>query len=272
MSVLNDYTWLNETTLVAAMDPAVAAFSGAFGGWVAAHALLAAQKAANDPEALPLSLSIDFLRAIGPGDVVSTGELVHSTRSLRFVQVATAQTEGDCAHTSAIFARRRATDDIASATMPACAPPEDLQPIPRDVAPVTWSGSFDLRRAAGGVGERSTGMRSLTWTRFKDERALDYAGLLAIADTPLPRISMHYAELSKISTITMSVHFHADEADLARVRQDFVLVEASNQSARNGYYDQLTRVWSRSRRLLVSSTQMVWFNVPPGAPLGRQHT
>lgn len=267
--MLKDYSWLNETTLVAAMDPTVAAFSGAFGGWVAAHALLAAQRLVDEPAALPLSLNIDFLRGIVPGDVVSTGELIHSTRSLRFVQVATAQAEGDCARTSAIFARRRATDDIASVTMPMCAAPEELAPVAANIAPVTWVDSFDLRMAAGNVGERCLGMRTLTWTRLKDGQPLDYARLLAIADTPLPRIFMHYADLSKISTVTMSVHFHADSADVARVRDDFVLVEASNQAARFGYYDQLTRIWSRSRRLLATSTQMVWFNVPPGAPLAR---
>lgn len=267
--MLQNLTWLNDTTLVAAMDPAIAAFSGAFGGWVAAHAMLAAERVVDDPDALPLSVNIDFLQGITAGDVVSTGELVHSTRSLRFVHVATAQTDGDCARTTAIFARRRPTDDVTSITMPACAAPESLTSIDASIAPVTWINSFDLRFAAGPPGERSPAMRSLTWTRLKPEQPLDYAVLLAIADTPLPRIFMHYAELSKISTVTMSVHFHADRADLARIRYDYVLVEASNQAARNGYYDQLTRIWSRAGRLLATSTQLVWFNVPPGATPAR---
>ncbi|HPF25210.1 MAG TPA: thioesterase family protein [Steroidobacteraceae bacterium] len=263
--MLQNYSWLNDTTLVAAMDPAIAAFSGAFGGWVAAHALLAAERVVNDPDALPLSVNIDFLRGVVEGDVVSTGELVHSTRSLRFVQVATAQADGDCARTTAIFARRRHTDDVTSVAMPTCAAPESLEPIDASVVPVTWINSFDLRFASRAPGERSPAMRSLTWTRLKTERALDYAALLAIADTPLPRIFMHYAAQSKISTVTMSVHFHADRADLARIRHEFVLVEASNQAARHGYYDQLTRIWSRAGRLLATSSQLVWFNVPPGA-------
>ena len=267
--MLQDFSWLNDTTLVAAMDPGIAAFSGAFGGWVAAHALLAAERVVNDAEAMPLSLNLDFLRGIREGDVVSTGELVHSTRSLRFVDVATAQIDGDCARTSVIFARRRATDDVTSIAMPVCTPPENLQPIAADAAPVSWINSFDLRFASGAVGERSPAMRSLTWTRLKNEQPLDYAALVAIADTPLPRIFMHYAELSKISTVTMSVHFHADAADLARVRTDFVLVEASNQAARNGYYDQQARIWSRAGRLLATSTQLVWFNVPADAAPGR---
>lgn len=264
--MLTQYEWRDPDTLIAPMDPSIAAYTGAFGGWVAAHALLAAVRVAADPEADPLSVSIDFLRGIGPGEVASRAETLHATRSLRFLRVTTSQGTEQAAVSSVILARRRPTDIIDSVVSPKCALPESLQPVPTQGLPVTWVQQFDLRFAHGGPGTRSPEMRTLVWVRLRDRASLDYTRLIAIADTPLPRIFTHYGELSKISTVSLAAQFLANAAEVAALGNDFVLTEAWCTAARHGYYDQQTRVWSRAGQLLVSSSQVVWFNVAAKPP------
>jgi acyl-CoA thioesterase len=263
--LLTEFVW-RDGALIAPMNPAIAAFTGAFGGWVAAHALLAAIRTADDAEADPLSLSIEFLRGIGPGDVESRGETISSTRSLRFLRVLTSQAGEACASSSIVLARRRPTDTLAPVAMPQCAAPESLRPIPTTGLPVTWVSQYDLRFASGAPDRPQPELRTLVWLRQRDAGALDYARLVAIADTPLPRIFMQYGAPSKISTVSMAVHFIASRQDLAGVGDDFVLTEAWCTAARHGYYDQQTRIWSRAGVLLATSSQIVWFNVSSGAP------
>ena len=145
--------------------------------------------------------------------------------------------------------------------MPRCAPPESLQTIAIDGGPVTWIKQYDMRPALGNLRQRSPQMRSLTWVRLSNDRNLSFVTLTALSDASFPRIFYHYDAPSPIATVTMSVHFHAAAADLAAIGGDFVLIEASNQLARDGFFDQHVRVWSRGGDLLATSTQLVWFDV-----------
>jgi acyl-CoA thioesterase len=260
-SLLESHVWRDDKTLVATMDPEIAAYTGAFGGWVAAHALIAATRVVDDAEALPLSINVDFLRGVGPGELESQATVIHSTRSLRFVHVQSTQSADIAAATSATFARRRPTEAIESVTMPVCAAPESLAPAATQGMPVTWVKQFDLRFATGALGTRVPAMRSLTWVRLKSAPALSYPLLAAIADTPLPRIFLHFNTMSKISTVSMNAGIFADRDELVAVGTDYVLTEAWSQVARHGYYDQQTRIWSRHGKLLASSSQLVWYNV-----------
>ncbi len=259
--MLTHYEWRAPNQVVAPMDPQIAAFTGAFGGWVAAHALTAAARMVDDEAADPLSMSIDFLRGIGPGEVVSSANLTHASRSVRFVRVTTTHDGVPAADSSVILARRRPTDSLTPAKCPPCAAPESLQPAPAAGLPVTWIRQFDLRFASGYPGERNADLRSLVWVRLHERRPLDFARLVAIADTPLPRIFLHYGAASRISTVTLAMQFHANRTDLAAVGDDFVLTESWCNAARHGYFDQQTRLWARSGELLGVSSQIVWFQV-----------
>lgn len=264
--MLTQFDWRAPNQLVAPMDPSIAAFTGAFGGWVAAHALAAATRFVADDTADPLSMSIDFLRGIGPGEVVSSASLTHASRSLRFVRVSTAHDGTAAAESSVVLARRRPTDSLAPVPYPSCAAPDSLLPAETRGLPVTWINHFDLRFATGKLGERAADLRSLVWVRLREPQPLDFVQLIAIADTPLPRIFLHYGAASKISTVSLSMQFHANRADLAALGTDFVLTESWCTAARHGYFDQQTRLWARSGQLLGVSSQVVWFNVGGEVP------
>ncbi|MCU0760813.1 MAG: thioesterase family protein [Steroidobacteraceae bacterium] len=245
----------------APMEPGWAAFRGAFGGWTAAHALLAARRLV--PGLPPASLSIDFLAGIGPGNVRSAARLVHETRSTRFVQVATSQDDAPRALTSVVLAARRPAARVDAVAMPDCPPPEKLARLQVPDAPVTWADRFDLRIAAGRLLQPNPAMRSLFWTHLQDPSPAPEATIAVLADANLPRIFFHFERIVPIATVTMSVHFHAVGDELAGALVEPVLLEAQAQVARDGLFDQQVRAWSRHGTLLATSTQLVRYDLPP---------
>ncbi len=251
-------------TLTAAMQPEYAAFVGAFGGWTAAQAVLASRHLAREDEQ-PIALTIDFQQGISPGDVMAQASVVKQTKSTQFMSVKTLQDETLRASSTIIWSRRRDTENLDCAAFPVVPDPLTLQPDALPPTPNTWINQFDMRHAHGKPLTRSEHMHSLVWTRYRDNLPLTAHRLAAFADASLPRIFYHYNALSPISTVTMSVYFHATAEDLAQVGNDFVLIDASASAARAGFYDQQLRIWSRAGVLLATSAQLVWFNVQSAA-------
>jgi acyl-CoA thioesterase len=201
------------------------------------------------------------VRGISEGVASARPRVQSASRSTQFIQVETWHADALCAVSSVVLARRRDTDRAESVAMPEAAPPESLTALPSMQTPVTWIDRYDMRPVNGMLRKKSPAMRSLMWSRLKTGEVLDYPRLAAIADANFPRIFYHYDAPSPIATVTMSVHFHAHQEDLAAVGSDFVLLEASNQIARDGFFDQHVRIWSRAGVLLATSTQLVWFDV-----------
>jgi acyl-CoA thioesterase len=257
--MIENISW-QENTLIADHDPRYGVFSGTFGGWTAAHALIAAQKLAP-PEQTPITLTVDFLKGIGPGSVQSAPQVRTQTKSTSFIDITTSQNDIACAHTSVITNRRRVTDSIAALAPPAVAFPESISASDFSHPIATWIDQYEMRFVKGTPLTRTPQMRSLAWMRESPVRAWTWAALAALADANLPRIFFHYDALTPIATVTMSVHFHIDAAALAALADDFLLVDASSAIAHAGLFDQTVRVWSRAGALVLSSTQIAVFNV-----------
>jgi acyl-CoA thioesterase len=257
--MIENISW-QENSLLADHDPRYGVFSGTFGGWTAAHATLTALKI-TPPEQTPISLTIDFLKGIGPGSVQSTPQIRAQTKSTSFIEVTTSQSDIACARTSVITNRRRVTDSIAALSAPAARAPEAFAASTYSHPIATWIEQYEMRFVEGTPLTRTPQMRSLAWMRERPRRAWTWATLAALADANLPRIFFHYDSLTPIATVTMSVHFHMDADALAALADDFVLVDASSAIAHAGLFDQTVRVWSRAGKLLLSSTQIAVFNV-----------
>jgi acyl-CoA thioesterase len=246
-------------------EPGYAAFSGAFGGWTAAHALTAAATHCG-PNCEPISLTTDFLKGIPASEADSTAvrskaHLMSVTGSSQFVQVETQAADALAAHTTVVFARRRETSPIAAATMPECAAPEALRTFTYPSSPVTWIDRFETRFAVGVPLKQNPHLRSLAWVRFVDaQRTFDAQCLVALADANLPRIYFHFTQPTPIATASMTVQLHASQARIAAVNHDFVLMDAQGNAVNDGFFDQTVRIWSRDGTLLASSVQMVRYS------------
>jgi hypothetical protein len=254
---INDTTWRSPT------ERGYGTFIGAFGGWTCA---------AGDALA-PLAATINFIGPVRDGFIAVEPVITASTKSTTHVSLlawqetaADVRASAPAATMSLVFAKRREGDRIDVVPMPEAAPPDSLQRARFSNDKVSWPAQYDQRMVLGTPFQANPGMRTLTWTRNADLAALTFARLAAMADASLPRIFFHYPAVSPISTVTMTVQFHCDVAELAAVGNDFVLIEASAQAARHGHFDQHVRIFSKAGQLLATSTQLVWFDVKRREP------
>jgi hypothetical protein len=268
-------TRINETTWRSATEPGYGTFIGAFGGWTCAAGVQAASElvnAASGDALAPLALTINFIGPVRDGFVAVEPVITACTKSTTHVslmawhETATeVRSPGPAASMSMVFAKRRDGDRIDVVQMPEAAAPDSVLRARFSNDKVSWPAQYDQRMVRGTPFQANPGMRTLTWTRHADLAALSFARLAAMADASLPRIFFHYPAVSPISTVTMTVQFHCDAAELAAVGNDFVLIEASAQAARHGHFDQHVRIFSKNAQLLATSTQLVWFDVKSSA-------
>jgi acyl-CoA thioesterase len=258
--MLASFDVISPHAIQAPMDPNLAAFSGAFGGWTAAHALAAALTHGDGAQPV-LSMTIDFTKGIREGDVQSSASVLAATRSTKFIRVDTTQAGHLCASSSVVLAQRRDTQAVSAVPMPTCAAPESLAPLALPDGPVTWFQQLDIRFAQGQPLKPSERMRSLAWTKLKKPNAMSECLLVALADASFPRIYFHFPKPSPIATVSMTVHFHASPSDLQAVGDDFVLIDAHSNIANHGFFDQAASLWARSGTLLATTTQVVRYDV-----------
>jgi hypothetical protein len=74
-----------------------------------------------------------------------------------------------------------------------------------------------------------------------------------------PRVFLRRGGFIPAGTVSLTTYFHADEAQIDAVGNDFVLGSAHANAFSRGYFDQSAHVWSRDGVLLTSSHQLVYF-------------
>ena len=98
--------------------------------------------------------------------------------------------------------------------------------------------------------------------RDAQQRALDMASLAALCDVFFPRVYIRRAKLVPIGTVSLTMYFHCDAAQLAELSKEkggFVLGQARGLNFRNGFFDQTALVWSANGHLLASTHQIVYY-------------
>ena len=90
-------------------------------------------------------------------------------------------------------------------------------------------------------------------------RPLDFAALTAMADVFFPRVWLKRATRVPVGTVSMTVYFHADGAQLAANGDGYLLAEARAQAFRDGFFDQTGLLWGADGRLLCSTHQVVYY-------------
>lgn len=92
--------------------------------------------------------------------------------------------------------------------------------------PMEWVKRYDMRPVSGGMPTvwDGQGDHSLTqlWVRDNPPRPLDFASLTALADAFFPRVFVRRATLVPVGTVTMTVYFHADSAQLQASGSSFL--------------------------------------------------
>jgi len=242
-------------------SPAYANFIGPYGGITAAQAM---QAVLRDPRLLgePIALTVNYAAALADGPFIARTRPARTNRSTQHWIVELMQGEDTVVTATVMTAARRETWSGHEAGMPDVPRPADVPRTPRQG--VAWLNRYDMRFLTGFVPRKWEGQgdaESLTrlWLRDEPLRPLDFAALTAMADTFFPRIWLRRAKQTPVGTVTMTVYFHADGAQLAATGTQYLLAQARGQGFRNGYFDHAGQLWNEQGDLLATTHQVVYF-------------
>ena len=148
------------------------------------------------------------------------------------------------------------------ATRPEADGPEKFERYP-GLPGINWVSAYDLRYVSGGIpaheGDAADDSRSTLWVRDRPARPLDHAALTAMADCFYPRAFRRRGGFVPAGTVTLTVHFLADAAEVAAHGTEHLLGTAFSRRFGRGYFDQTGELWSQDGRLLATSHQLVYF-------------
>jgi acyl-CoA thioesterase len=239
-------------------DPRREASTGMFGGWTSALLLKAVQGDAVNAGS-PVSLSVHFVNAVIPGSALTVrtrslgGSRALSTWQAELVPQGA---EGLAAVATVVLAKRRETFGFTDAVMPEAPPPGGL---PQFHPPGTFGQRSRFQPVHGFPIFNRSDARSVFWLRETSGRALDVVQLAYLADNFPPRSWSRRSEPGPYSTLTLSVYFHATDAELAALGDDDVLLDVSSSRAESSTVGAQARIWSRGGVLLATTEQLGWF-------------
>jgi len=244
-------------------SPAYANMVGPFGGVTAAQALNAVLL---HPQRLgdPVSLTVNFAAGLADGPFEIEARPARTNRSTQHWVIEMRQQAQVVLTATAITAFRRDAWGSQSESPLPQVPAPDAVPLATGRARVEWVNRYELRFIEGGLpavweGADHGQSRTRMWLRDRPARALDFASLTALADVFFPRVWVRRATPVPIGTVSMTVYFHADAAQLQATGSRYLLGQAQAQAFRRGFFDQSAQLWNESGELLVTSHQLVYY-------------
>jgi len=210
----------------------------------------------------PISLTINFAAALAHGPFVIQARAARTNRSTQHWIIEVLQGGETVLTGTAFTALRRETWGVDEEAMPLCPPPEQM-PHGLGPVPMEWIKRYEMRPISGAIPQAwdGSGDHSLTqlWMRDNPPRPLDFASLTALSDVFFPRVFIRRATLVPIGTVTMTVYFHADTAQLQASGNGYILGQARAQAFRNGYFDQTAQLWNEAGVMLATTHQVVYY-------------
>ena len=250
-----------DGTFTGHTSPAYANMVGPFGGVSAAQVMNAVLQ---HPQRLgdPVSLTVNFAAAITSGPFTIEARAARTNRSTQH-WVLDVRQDGETVSTgTAVTALRRDTWGVDEDPMPVCPRPQDV-PLGNAPMPIEWANRYEMRPMAGAMPKvwDGSGDSSLTqlWVRDNPPRPLDFLSLTALCDVFFPRVFVRRATAVPIGTVTMTIYFHADLAQLQSSGTGYLMGQVRAQAFRNGYFDHTAQLWSEAGVLLATTQQLVYY-------------
>jgi acyl-CoA thioesterase len=238
-------------------------FNGSFGGFTAA-ALLRAVLHDERRQGVPVALTVNYCAALGEGVFELAAREVRTGKSTQHWLVELTQGDTVAATASVVCGQRRAVWSHHPAEPPRMPPPESV-PVFTDFKPGGWTSQYEMRFAEGApdwsprdeADIRSA--RSHLWLKDKPDRPLDYLSLACMSDAFVIRAFMARSKFMPVGTVTLTTFFHADEQAMRAQGTHPLFCTVDAHLFADGFADQIAHLWGKDRRLLATSTQIVWY-------------
>ena len=224
---------------------------GPNGGYVAAVLVRAMEAELADPARQLRSLTVHYPAAPAEGEAEVAVRVERTGRSMSTLSARL--TAGDRLLALALGAFSTDYDATVVAyedvdVPPPVASPPDPMPEPRDDAPMPFARQWRMVPALGEHGKAITG----GWIAPREERELDAALLVALADAWIPAPFAITGRPFAAPTIDLTVHVRAP---LPRPSEP-VLGEFRSSLARDGFFEEDGRLWAPDGTLLAHSRQL----------------
>lgn len=240
---------------------------GPFGGITAAtllHAVLRHPQLLGEPRAM----TINFASAVPQGVFRVTARPVRTNRSTQHWLVEQwAQEDGqDALVTTATVVTAVPRTTWSGTDMPAPeqgGPGNDVKPVIIDSF-TPWLRQYAVVPLVGSLPECwdaqvAADSLSRLWVRKARPRALDFCALAAVCDVFYPRVWLKRAMQVPAGTVTMTVYFHADSAQIAAAGDGWLLAQARGQEFRNAFADQSGQIWRADGLMLATTHQLAYY-------------
>ncbi|MBC7605142.1 MAG: thioesterase family protein [Ramlibacter sp.] len=235
---------------------------GPYGGITAAQAINALM---IHPKRLgePVALTVNYAAALADGEFTVEAIPVRTNRSTQHWTLAIRQFDAVVLTGTALTAVRRETWTPAGEPLPPVAPPAEVA-LPAARGRVEWINRYEMRFIDGGYPKKWDGADSKTsrtqlWVRDNPPRGIDFPSLTALCDVFFPRIWLRRSKFTPVGTVSMTIYFHASEAQLKVTGEGYLLGQAQAQAFHNGYFDQTAQMWNEAGHLLATSHQVVYY-------------
>ncbi|OYU69096.1 MAG: acyl-CoA thioesterase [Alphaproteobacteria bacterium PA2] len=231
---------------------------GPWGGWTVAL-LLKAVLAEADHAGTPVAMTVNLMGGLSEDPLTLITRPARQGRSMEFWTSELVQGGAPAAMAMVTLGQRRDTLATHEISAPEAPPPESLPEPPRR-AGLSFGAMFESRYVTTQMPlQPDVSTETLAWIRDAQARPLDYPLLAALADVFVPRIFYRITERRPVSTVSMTIYFHATQEELAAIGGDFILAQASARRFESGFFDQAATLWSRDGRLLATTEQLCWF-------------
>lgn len=245
-------------------SPRYANMIGPFGGISAAtmmHAVLSESKAEGEP----VAATFNFSAPIKDGSFEIVASPVKLSRSTQHWMVELRQNNSTCMNATVILGKRRDTFSETESPFPRVPEYESVEIMPSLGLP-EWVNNYRFRIIEGGFGptfgqhdDHVGDSKTVQWIEDHPPRPLDFTSLTSISDIFFPRVFVKRQTVMPVGTISLTIHFHAQDEDLAEVGTHAILGAARSSTFSKGFFDQVSELWSPSQKLLATTSQMVYF-------------
>jgi len=236
-------------------------FNSAFGGWVAA-ATIKGLHSSDGFRGEILSQHVQFISAVKAETIYALVTLRESKRTTDFwsVIVSGAPTNGRTLMVAEIVAGSRRNHDLSyDPPLPEYKAPEDCIRMRNNPMSPRWLDRYELMLSSGRPFTKNPTPHSVTLIREDDLRPPDAVSIAAILDASMPRVFFVTDKARMASTLSMSSHIYASDAEIAAIGTDFMILEADSAAVRHGLSNEEARLFRPDGLLIATSYQTAVF-------------
>jgi acyl-CoA thioesterase len=229
---------------------------GPLGGYVMALGLRAMEEAVADPERMPRSATMHFLRSPEPGEIALSAAVERRGRSLSSVSSRLEQDGKLIGLALGAYSKPWEGPLLDDAAMPEVEPPDESVPRatrPGAPNPPPFLDRMDMQPRFGaapftGAEEAKIG----GWLGLREERPLDAATVAILADAWFPAPWTRLRALAPAPTIDLTIHFRAALPLDGRL----LLGRFQSKLVRDGFFEEDGELWARDGTLVAQSRQL----------------